>query len=512
MLQFKPVFLGQAPRRHARATTSQKCIRTNDIENVGVTARHHTFFEMLGNFSFGDYFKEDAIAMAWDLATRVLGIPADRVWVSVYEDDDEAARLWTEGVGLPPHRVQRLGAEDNFWASGPTGPCGPCSELYYDLHPERGVEGADLGDDSRFIEFYNLVFMESNRAADGTLTPLAAQNIDTGMGLERVAQILQGVPNNYETDLIFPLVRAAADRAGVEYGTADERTRTSLKVIGDHARACAFLISDGVTPSNVGRGYVLRRLLRRVVMKGRLLGIDDVFTPDLAAIAADLASGCDPGLAANLARVQDELRREEERFTVTLEAGKKLLEDALAAAAAAGGPIPGDAAFELYDTYGFPLEVTVEAAGERGVAVDEAGFAAAMAAQKARSKAAAKTVDLTAAAALGDLVSEVGATRFVGYEGVGAAVPACGVVALLTPGGERVESAPVGTAVDVLLEATPFYGEGGGQVGDTGVLTWPGGGRAVVTETRRAAGGALFVHRATVESGELAVGEQVRND
>ena len=377
MLQFKPVFLGQAPRRHPRATTSQKCIRTNDIENVGVTARHHTFFEMLGNFSFGDYFKEDAIRMAWELATVRLGIPADRIWVSVYEDDDEAARLWTEVVGVPAARVQRCGAEDNFWASGPTGPCGPCSELYYDLHPERGLAGADIaGDDSRFIEFYNLVFMESNRSAAGELTPLASQNIDTGMGLERVAQILQGVPNNYETDLIFPLVEAAAKLAGVDYGTADERTKTSLKVIGDHARACAFMVSDGVTPSNVGRGYILRRLLRRVVMKGRLLGIADVFTPGLASIAADLAAGCDPGLAANLGRVQEELRREEERFTLTLEAGAKLLEEALAAAKAAGTPIPGAAAFELYDTYGFPLEVTAEAAGEAGVGVDADGFAA----------------------------------------------------------------------------------------------------------------------------------------
>jgi len=510
MLQFKPVFLGQAPRRHPRATTSQKCIRTNDIENVGVTARHHTFFEMLGNFSFGDYFKEDAIRMAWELATVRLGIPADRIWVSVYKDDDEAARLWTKVVGVPTERVQRCGAEDNFWASGPTGPCGPCSELYYDLHPERGMAGADIaGDDSRFIEFYNLVFMESNRSAEGVLTPLAAQNIDTGMGLERVAQILQGVPNNYETDLIFPLVQAAADLAGVEYGAADERTKTSLKVIGDHARACAFLVSDGVTPSNVGRGYILRRLLRRVVMKGRLLGITDVFTPGLAAIAADLAAGCDPALAANLGRVQDELRREEERFTVTLEAGAKLLDEALKAAKAAGTPIPGASAFELYDTYGFPLEVTVEAAGEAGVVVDADGFALAMAAQKARSKAAAKTVDLTAAAALGDLVAEVGATRFVGYEA--ASAPACTVVALLTPGGGRLERAgPADSPVDVLLEATPFYGEGGGQVGDAGELSWEGGGSATVADTRRAAGGALFVHRATVAEGELAVGDQVR--
>ena len=564
MLQFKPVFLGQAPRPNGgtvpRATTSQRCIRTNDIENVGVTARHHTFFEMLGNFSFGDYFKREAIAMAWKLSTEELGIPQSRIWASVFRDDDEAAEAWSDPAvaGLPAHRVQRLGEEDNFWAAGPTGPCGPCSELYYDLHPERGVEGADLGDDSRFIEFYNLVFMESNRGADGKLTPLTAKNIDTGMGLERVAQILQGVPNNYETDLIFPLVEAAARAAGIDYrgsGT-DEKARTSLKVIGDHARAAAHLVADGVTPSNVGRGYVLRRLIRRTVMKARLLGVkggkgEPLLLPQLAAVAAEIAAAAeDSTLPGSLARVQAELSREEERFSATLDAGGKLLNDALnalekqkgggggGAAAAEKGQqqqlvLPGATAFELYDTFGFPLEVTQEVCADRGATVDVAGFEAAMEDQRARSKEGAKVVDVTAAASLGGLAAEVGATRFVGYESTVAT--GCAVRALLSvtvgsdggdddddddeaaiaapSGAERLSSAPAGTVVDVVLDATPFYAEGGGQVGDAGELSWEGeggkgGGRAVVLDTRRAAGGAVSLHRCRVTSGELSVGTE----
>ena len=478
--------------------------------------------------------------MAWKLSTEELGIPESRIWASVFRDDDEAAEAWSDPAvaGLPAHRVQRLGEEDNFWAAGPTGPCGPCSELYYDLHPERGVEGADLGDDSRFIEFYNLVFMESNRGADGKLTPLTAKNIDTGMGLERVAQILQGVPNNYETDLIFPLVEAAARAAGVDYrsGATDDRTRTSLKVIGDHARAAAHLVADGVTPSNVGRGYVLRRLIRRTVMKARLLGVkggkgEPFLLPQLAAVAAEIAAAAeDSTLPGSLARVQAELSREEERFSATLDAGGKLLNDALNAlekekgGTAAGGQLvlPGATAFELYDTFGFPLEVTQEVCADRGATVDVAGFEAAMEDQRARSKEGAKVVDVTAAASLGGLAAEVGATRFVGYESTEAT--GCAVRALLSvttaagssddeaaiaapSGAERLSSAPVGTVVDVVLDATPFYAEGGGQVGDAGELSWGGGGgRAVVLDTRRAAGGAVSLHRCRVTSGELSVG------
>lgn len=503
MLQFKPVFLGQAPRAVARATTAQKCVRTNDVENVGVTARHHTFFEMLGNFSFGDYFKEDAIPMAWELATRVLGIPAERIWVSVFEADDDAARIWTDVVGLPPHRVQRLGAADNFWASGPTGPCGPCSELYFDLAPERGA-GGSLTDDDRFIEFYNLVFMESNRAADGSLTPLASKCIDTGLGLERVARIVQGTASNFETDLIFPIVDAAAQRAGVDYATASDVDKARLKVVGDHVRACAHLAADGVAPSNVGRGYVLRRLLRRTVVKGRLLGIEGPFVGDLVAVAARVTA-CD-ALKAAAPRVAAELAREEAAFAKTLGAGEKLLDDALKAAKAEGTALRGDAAFELYDTFGFPLDVTREIAADAGVPVDVAGFEMAMEAQRKRSKDAAKVVDVAAAAALGGLAAELGETRFGGYAST--AAPAT-VVALLADGSaDRVTVAGPGDVVDVVLDATPFYGEGGGQVGDAGTLTWPGG-EAEVMDTRRVAGGSVFLHRATVARGTLAAGAAV---
>ncbi|KAK9861923.1 hypothetical protein WJX84_012306, partial [Apatococcus fuscideae] len=326
MLPFKPIFLGQAPRQHARATSSQKCIRTNDIENVGVTARHHTFFEMLGNFSFGDYFKEQAIQMAWELSTKVFGLPQERIWVSVFEEDQEAFDLWEQKVGVSKDRIRRMGAADNFWAAGPTGPCGPCSELYFDFRPELGTRGADLEDDSRFIEFYNLVFMESNRGPDGALTPLARQNIDTGLGLERMAQILQSVPNNYETDLILPIMDAAARLAGTTYADADAAGKTALKVIGDHARAAVYLVSDGVLPSNVGRGYIVRRLIRRIVMKGRLLGIKDSFLQRVAEAAIDLAGPCDSNVPRSRSRIMAELGREEERFRTTLDSGEKVLE------------------------------------------------------------------------------------------------------------------------------------------------------------------------------------------
>jgi alanyl-tRNA synthetase len=325
MLPFKPIFLGQKPREVPRATTSQKCIRTNDIENVGRTARHHTFFEMLGNFSFGDYFKEQAIAWGWELSTEVFGLPPDRLIVSVFEDDDEAFDIWRDKIGIPPHRIQRMGEADNFWKSGPTGPCGPCSEIYYDFHPELGDDNIDLEDDTRFIEFYNLVFMQYNRDADGNLTPLQNQNIDTGMGLERMAQILQQVPNNYETDLIFPIIKIAAEIAGINYSKSDDKTKVSLKVIGDHVRAVVHLIADGVTASNIGRGYVLRRLIRRVVRHGRLIGIEGEFTPKVAEMAITLSEAVYPNVREREDVIKAELQREESRFLETLERGEKLL-------------------------------------------------------------------------------------------------------------------------------------------------------------------------------------------
>ena len=391
MLPFKPVFLGQQERPAPRATSSQKCIRTNDIENVGRTARHHTFFEMLGNFSFGDYFKQQAIEWAWQLSTQVYGIDPKHLVVSVFREDDEAEQIWRDVVGVNPKRIIRMDEADNFWASGPTGPCGPCSEIYYDFKPELGDDGIDLEDDDRFIEFYNLVFMQYNRDAEGSLTPLANRNIDTGLGLERMAQILQRVPNNYETDLIFPLIKAAADLAGVDYYELDDARQTSLKVIGDHSRAVTQLICDGVTASNLGRGYILRRLLRRVVRHGRLLGIDQPFLVMMGEASIALLQDAHPSVLERQEVILAELQREESRFLETLERGEKLLTDVLQ-----NKPkqISGAQAFELYDTYGFPLELTQEIAEEQGIEVDLAGFEKAMEQQRQRAKAAAVSICL----------------------------------------------------------------------------------------------------------------------
>ncbi|MFN6356393.1 MAG: alanine--tRNA ligase, partial [Cyanobacteriota bacterium] len=464
MLPFKPVFLGQAPRPAARATTSQKCIRTNDIENVGRTARHHTYFEMLGNFSFGDYFKSQAIHWAWELSTQVFGLDPQRLVVSVFREDDEAAAIWRDEIGVSPNRIIRMDEADNFWASGPTGPCGPCSEIYYDFSPELGDAAIDLEDDSRFIEFYNLVFMQSNRDADGVLTPLASRNIDTGMGLERMAQILQGVANNYETDLIFPLIEVAAGLAGLTYATTDPQRQTSLKVIGDHSRAMTQLIADGVTASNLGRGYILRRLLRRVVRHGRLIGIQGPFLPILGEAAIELMGRAYPQLLDRRQAILSELEREEARFLTTLERGEKLLADVLASQP---DQISGEQAFELYDTYGFPLELTEEIAQEHGLSVDVAGFEVAMEAQRQRAKDAAVSVDLTLQGALEQVAADLESTRFIGYEALDH--PSC--VLALVADGVAAEQAVAGQMVQIVLDSTPFYGEGGGQVGDRGVLS-----------------------------------------
>jgi alanyl-tRNA synthetase (EC 6.1.1.7) len=357
MLPFKPIFLGQRTAASPRATTSQKCIRTNDIENVGRTARHHTFFEMLGNFSFGDYFKKQAIAWAWELSTEVFGLPAENLVVSVFREDDEAFAIWRDEIGIPGDRIQRMGEDDNFWNSGPTGPCGPCSEIYYDFHPERG-EDIDLEDDTRFIEFYNLVFMQYNKDAEGNLTPLQNQNIDTGMGLERMAQILQKVPNNYETDLIFPILQSAAEMAGIDYANSDEKTKVSLKVIGDHIRAVVHMIADEIRASNVGRGYILRRLIRRVVRHGRLIGIAGEFTVRVAESAIALSESVYPNVRQREAAIKAELAREESQFLKTLERGEKLLSEIVdRTKQQENQQISGPDAFTLYDTYGFPLRI-----------------------------------------------------------------------------------------------------------------------------------------------------------
>ncbi|TAE48524.1 MAG: alanine--tRNA ligase [Oscillatoriales cyanobacterium] len=497
MLQFKPIFLGQRTAESPRATTSQKCIRTNDIENVGRTARHHTFFEMLGNFSFGDYFKKQAIAWAWELSTEVFGLPASNLVVSVFREDDEAFAIWRDEIGIPGDRIQRMGEADNFWQSGPTGPCGPCSEIYYDFHPERG-DNIDLEDDSRFIEFYNLVFMQYNKDAEGNLTPLQNQNIDTGMGLERMAQILQKVPNNYETDLIFPIVQSAAEIAGIDYHNSDENVKVSLKVIGDHIRAVVHMIADEIRASNVGRGYILRRLIRRVVRHGRLIGIQGEFTVRVAESAIALSEAVYPNVRSREAQIKAELAREEAQFLKTLERGEKLLEEILKKAlveqasrlSVSGGgqdahptvEISGQDAFTLYDTYGFPLELTQEIAEEQGITVDLDGFEVAMKEQQTRAKEAHQTIDLTVQGSLDKLAESIQKTEFVGY----------------------------GTEVQVVLNQTPFYAESGGQLGDKGYLQSGENGQSLlvrVDDVKKESD--FFVHFGFVERGTLKVGDSL---
>ncbi|MGI8933083.1 MAG: alanine--tRNA ligase [Phormidesmis sp.] len=499
MLPFKPIFLGQRTAEFDRATTAQKCIRTNDIENVGRTARHHTFFEMLGNFSFGDYFKQEAIAWAWQLSTEVFKLPPDRLVPSVFREDDEAFAIWRDDIGIPAHRIIRMDEADNFWTSGPTGPCGPCSEIYYDFHPEWGDDNIDLEDDSRFIEYYNLVFMQYNRDAAGKLTPLDAQNIDTGLGLERMAQILQGVPNNYETDLIFPIIQTAAEIAGLDYQQAGDAQKVSLKVIGDHVRAVIHMVTDGITASNVGRGYVLRRLIRRVVRHGRLLGIEKPFTTQIAETAIALSEQAYPAVRTRQTAIKNELDREEIQFLKTLERGEKRLADILE-----GQPekVSGKDAFELYDTYGFPLELTQEIAEESGIAVDEAGFNEAMEHQRQRSKEAHETIDLTVQGSLDSLADAIDSTEFVGYE---QADTQSKVEAVLIAG-ESVNQAGIGREVQVVLDRTPFYAESGGQIGDRGYLS---GENLVIRVEDVKKEGAFFVHFGKVERGAVAVGDQV---
>ncbi|NEO47789.1 MAG: alanine--tRNA ligase [Moorea sp. SIO4A3] len=499
MLPFKPIFLGQRQSEFPRATTSQKCIRNNDIENVGRTARHHTFFEMLGNFSFGDYFKEQAIAWAWELSTEVFGLPPERLVVSVFRDDDEAFAIWRDKIGIPAHRIQRLGEEDNYWKSGPTGPCGPCSELYYDFHPELGDESIDLEDDTRFIEFYNLVFMEYNQDAEGNRTPLDKQNIDTGMGLERMAQILQQVPNNYETDLIFPIVKTAAEIAGVNYNKSDEKTKVSLKVIGDHIRAIVHMIADGITASNTGRGYVLRRLLRRVVRHGRLIGIDGEFTWEVAQTAIALSESAYPNVREREKTIKAEMQREESQFLKTLERGEKLLAEILAKKPK---QISGTDAFTLYDTYGFPVELTEEIAEEQGLTVDLDGFEVEMEGQRERARVAHETIDLTVQGSLDQLGEQIDSTTFLGYT----QPQSMAKVEALLVDGKSVESAGAGSKVQVILDQTPFYGESGGQIGDRGYLS---GDSVLVRIEDVQKESDFFVHFGTIERGNLGVGTTV---
>jgi alanyl-tRNA synthetase len=473
MVQFKSVFLGEEIRDYKRAATSQKCVRAggkhNDLEIVGKTARHHTFFEMLGNFSFGDYFKKEAIQMGWDLLMRRWGLPVKKMWITIYLDDEEAFHLWRKG-GVSEDRIVRLGEKDNFWAMGDTGPCGPCSEIVIDQGEGIGCGRPDCRvgcDCDRFLELWNLVFMQYNRDSKGKLQPLAKPCIDTGMGLERISAVLQGVKSNYESDLFIPLFKEIEGIAHVSYGQ-DDRTDTSLRVIADHSRAATFLISDGVLPSNEGRGYVLRRIMRRAMRHGRMLGMDEPFLYRTVSKVVDLMKGAYPELRETEAFVSKVIENEEERFSETLDSGLKILQEALEELQKKGKTIlSGEVAFRLYDTYGFPLDLTAEILQERGISFDEAGFTAQMEEQKQKSKQAwqgigeGKTKEVYRR-----LANEGIRTTFLGYE----ETQSESRILRLIKGDEVVPFAAEGDEVEVVTEKTPFYGEAGGQVGDRGVI------------------------------------------
>ena len=503
MLPFKPIFLGQRTPEFKRATTSQKCIRTNDIENVGRTHRHHTFFEMLGNFSFGDYFKPQAIAWGWELSTQVFGFSPQNLVVSVFEEDDEAFTIWRDTIGVNEKRIKRMGADDNFWVSGATGPCGPCSEIYYDFHPERGEDHIDLEDDTRFIEFYNLVFMQYNRDAAGNLTPLQNKNIDTGMGLERMAQILQKKPNNYETDLIFPIIETAAKIAKIDYYESDENTKVSLKVIGDHVRSVVHMIADEIRASNVGRGYVLRRLIRRVVRHGRLIGIAGEFINQVAETAISLSESVYPNVRHRETAIKAELQREESNFLKTLDRGEKLLAEIIQTVKQQGQTfISGESAFTLYDTYGFPLELTQEVAEENNITVDVDGFNAEMQKQVERAKAAHETIDLTVQGSLDKLAEHIHSTQFIGYT----QLTTTAKIEVLLVAGVSEEAAEAGTEVQIVLDKTPFYAESGGQIGDKGYIS--GDGILVRIEDVKKESD-FFIHFGRIERGTIRIGDEI---
>mgnify|MGYP005692633589 FL=1 len=502
MLPFKPVFLGLKERPSKRATSSQKCIRTNDIENVGVTARHHTFFEMLGNFSFGDYFKREAIQWAWELVTNIYQLSVENIIVSVFHEDEESAKIWRDEIGIHPDRIVKLGEEDNFWSSGKTGPCGPCSELYYDFHPEKGLQNIDLEDGDRFIEFYNLVFMQYNRDPNGKLTDLKFKNIDTGMGLERMAQILQKKQNNYETDLIFPIIQKICEIANIDYFSSDDKNKISLKIIGDHTRAVIHLISDGVAASNLGRGYILRRLIRRMVRHGRLLGITNEFLPHIATVGINLMQNNYPDLKNNNDLILNEIKIEEIRFRETLERGEKLLDELISSGQKL---ISGFKAFELYDTYGFPLELTVEIAEENSISVDVKGFEEEMNAQKERAKAASSNIDLTLEGSLEREIDLFNKTVFNGYKSLLSEAEIKGIFLDST----LVKQASEGQKVLIVLDQTTFYGESGGQVGDIGTI-FSKDVEVLVDNVMRKKN--VFLHYGTIKKGILTIGQKVKTN
>ena len=496
MVQFKDVFLGEDKRNYKRAVTSQRCVRAggkhNDLENVGYTTRHHTFFEMLGNFSFGDYFKEDAIKLAWEFLTIDLGLPPERLWVTVFKDDDDAADIWLKTIKVDPDRFSRMGSKDNFWAMGDTGPCGPCSEIFYDHGPEvaGGPPGSEDGDSDRYVEIWNLVFMQFDRAAGGEMTPLPKPSVDTGMGLERVAAVMQGVHSNYQIDLFANLLKATAKILSVRNDGS-----SSLNVIVDHIRACAFLIVDGVLPGNEGRGYVLRRIIRRAARHGRKLGVHDTFFHKLVGPLCKEMGDAYPELVKAKTHVEKVLEKEENRFAETLDQGMEILESAIAKLK--GRELPGDIVFKLYDTYGFPVDLTADIARERELTVDQAGFDVLMTAQRKKAQAASKFGASDESAIKTKLES-----RFSGYEGI---EEESKVVAVYKDG-NVVDSLNDGDEGAFILESTPFYAESGGQVGDTGVIESDSG-SFLVSDTQKS--GKAIVHFGKVQMGRLSQGDKV---
>ncbi|HEY5109015.1 MAG TPA: alanine--tRNA ligase, partial [Acidimicrobiales bacterium] len=495
MVPFKPFFLGDETPPWRRATSVQKCFRTVDIDIVGTTLRHCTFFEMLGNFSFGDYFKSDAIPFAWELVTEVLGIDGDRLWVTVYETDDEAEAIWRDAVGVPAERIQRLG-DDNFWKMGETGPCGPSSEIFIDKGASYGADGGPaFGGPERFIEIWNLVFMQYNRGADGSTEPLPRPSIDTGAGLERILPVIQGVDSLYATDLFAPMLDVAQSITGQTYGK-DEATDVGLRIMADHGRAMSMLVSDGVLPSNEGRGYVLRRIIRRAVRRARQLGVDVACSERLVDATVGMLGAAHPALAEQHRLIVDVVGREEEGFLRTLATGSAILDEVLAAGATT---VPGDVAFRLHDTYGFPVELTVEIAEEVGSKVDLAGFEEAMDQQRTQARAAARAGRATAGdEAYRSVLDTEGRTTFVGQSPDGYSAPARVVAVLVDNDPERAGQ------IEVFLDRTPFYAEGGGQMGDIGTIVTETG-TALVFDTVSALPG-LTSHRATV-TGELFAGQ-----
>jgi alanyl-tRNA synthetase len=505
MVQFKDVFTGAETRPYTRAVTSQRCVRAggkhNDLENVGYTARHHTFFEMLGNFSFGDYFKREAISYAWEFLTEVVKLPKEKLWVTVYADDEEAANIWINEMGFPADRISRIGDKpgkpyesDNFWAMGDTGPCGPCSEIFYD-HGEEiwgGPPGTPEEDGDRYIEIWNIVFMQYERSAHGTMNPLPKPSIDTGMGLERLCAILQDGHSNYDIDLFQALIKTIAEMTGTE-----DLNEASLKVIADHIRSCSFLILDGVVPSNEGRGYVLRRIIRRAARHGHKLGLEGAFFYRLVGPLVEQMGAAYPDLAAAESQIAETLKKEEIRFGETLDKGMKLLDAAMEEVS--DGVLPGEVIFKLYDTYGFPVDLTSDIARERGLSVDEDGFEVAMNAQREQARAAGKFgVDYT------DKLDVDGETDFTGYDNVES--DQSKVMSIFVDG-EAVDAISADQTARIVLDTTPFYAESGGQIGDSGQLV-AGDAVFAVSDTQKQ--GSVFLHQGSLKSGSLKVGDSVQ--